>query len=385
LNIALDHVYEAIPILLHEGGDIQSGQRLLTSIHGRNVRVTNNGLIASRDHSSSLLLLLNERFLSLSTTTASSSTATTLSLPDNLSKQRQLLRNTSTISSTKPTTNAYVFLKDPIACGESFCIQIVGVDYNTNESTTSLSIGCTTHSPQQLNPLIDLPDDCLLLFLYHLKKFNLKLINFCCLANELIDRPEYWVVYKNLLPIKAQSSSTSTSPSHSTVTIADELCFCVNKQTGFLSFSINGKIKNKCLFAVDHTQKLWFFFDLCGRTSGIRLINSCNHQTQSQQPQQQQQQKVQLRSNRSSRTTPRPSSALIDYYKSQITNGLNLNQINSNGSNDNKSNKRESLNNSSKDECIICLDAPVECVFYSCGHMCLCWKWYLFLLILLEE
>ncbi len=37
-----------------------------------------------------------------------------------------------------------------------------------------------------------------------------------------------------------------------------------------------------------------------------------------------------------------------------------------------KTEKRRSV---VKEECRICWENPIECVLYSCGHMCLCWNW----------
>ena len=65
-----------------------------------------------------------------------------------------------------PTRNCYVFLDKPIEKGKYFCIQVVGIDQSVNESSCSLSIGCTTCDPNGLNPKTDLPDDSNGIFIF---------------------------------------------------------------------------------------------------------------------------------------------------------------------------------------------------------------------------
>lgn len=73
-----------------------------------------------------------------------------------------------------------MFLDKPVEKGKYVCIQIVGLDQSAHESSASLSIGCTTCQPSTLSPDIDLPDD----------------------ADELVDRPEYWVVMKSIFNLQ---------------------------------------------------------------------------------------------------------------------------------------------------------------------------------------
>lgn len=225
------------------------------------------------------------------------------------------IRQIKNVNNKEPTRNAYVFLDAPVEIGKSFCLQLVGIDQSLNESKISLGIGCTTCNPNHLKPEKDLPND----------------------ADCLLDRPEYWVVFQNLF------NSDIVSKKHN-VSLADELCFIIDENNGNLKFYVNGNLITNCLFNVDTTQKLWFFFDLCGRINAIRLIKPCHKWNRE-----------------------RPNSALIEYYKSQLI---------AQDSSENKKNSRKDKRNSNLEECRICLDAPIECVFYSCGHMCLCWNWY---------
>jgi len=207
----------------------------------------------------------------------------------------------------------------------------------------------TTCDPRTLR-ICDLPDD----------------------SDLLIDRPEYWIVYKNFY--------TSTSKQ---LSIADELCFSVHERTGHLSFSINGNLETTCLFSVDPTQKLWFFLDLCGRVSGMRHIQCCAYEpgrpsTPLQTPRRQDTPVV-VRGT-ATRRSSRPVSALIELYRSQLmcensNENLEVSQeMKGIGGvkNSKASEKRKSV---AKEECRICWENPIECVLYSCGHMCLCWNW----------
>lgn len=316
LNDKIKQFYESIPVLLHEQSSSpltkspETGlNKFLNNIHGRNVKIClPESCVAYRESS---IFQLNERH----------------NHSDNLKKSA--------------TRNGYIFLDKPVEKGRSFCLQIVGIDQSVNESKMSLGIGCTTCNPSQLVPDIDLPDD----------------------ADDLLDRPEYWVVFKNLF-------NTDIVIKKHQVSLADELCFRLDEANGNLNFFINGSLITNCLFNVDLTQKLWFFFDLCGKTSAIRLIKPCqlNNST--------------LNSNLSVNQAEnnvcqrrRPNSALIDYYKSQLLpmSGESKEADVNMQTHGQKAKKEDKSANS--EECRICLDAPIECVFYSCGHMCLCWNW----------
>ena len=247
------------------------------------------------------------------------------------SKLREDLR------SQGPTRNAYAFLEEPIYAGRSFCVQIVGIDQSASEAHMSLGIGCTTCKPTRLNPHTDLPDD----------------------ADELLDRGEYWVVYKNLFNAHIDNIQWQ-------IALADELCFRLDETSGNLSFYINSSLVTSCLFHVDITQKLWFFFDLCGKTTAIRIIPPCQTSPSSALAS-----PAMYRRRRTSVTRRRrPNSALIEYYKNQLLEPEAISESVTRMT-ANKANSKQD----NSEECRICLDAPIECVFYSCGHMCVCWNW----------
>ncbi len=209
----------------------------------------------------------------------------------------------------------------------------------------------------------------------------------------MLDRPEYWVVYKNIF-------NKNNNQQNSNVALADELCFKLDERNGNLNFYINGNLITECLFNVDLTQKLWFFFDLCGKTNAIRIIPSCQNNMNNTS--------VVMRStlnpvttNTQTITKRRPNSALMNYYKNQLIMASSTSQnetilssadntvVPSDNqayidntearTNETRSSKKEISKRRSayegQEECKICWSAPIECVFYSCGHMCLCWNW----------
>jgi hypothetical protein len=310
-NEKIRSFYQSIPTLIHDTSNNPTySNRFLKGVHGKNVKINEpDGLICHRESSIATLKdRYNTSFTNLNTYTHSA--------------------RESNFNNKEVTRNAYAFLERPIQPGRCFCIQIVGIDQSVSESKMSLGIGCTTCKPTQLNPLIDLPDD----------------------ADDLLDRPEYWIVHKNLFDtLTAQGNSSS---SNHQISVADELCFCLDDSTGNLTFYLNNQLVTTCLFNVDLTQELYFFFDLCGKSNAIRLIPSCQSRT-AKTPR--------TRTTTSTRSGQRPNSALIEYYKNQFMTPEIISE--------NKATNQESL-----EECKICLDAPIECVFYTCGHMCVCWN-----------
>ncbi len=230
------------------------------------------------------------------------------------------------------------------------------------DAEISLGLGCTSCDPTTLSSQLDLPDD----------------------ADELLDRPEYWIVYKNVFAKNSASShaNSTSGSSHHHVSLADELCFRLDDKTGNVHFYINSTLVNECLFSVDITQKLWFFFYLNGKINAIRLIPSCNSTTQLEVTELlRSQANLQATADQSStsglspnRRNTRPNSALIDYYKSQIVSSPVENSNQRTAAVAPCSNNASKLNYN-QEECKVCWNAPIECVLYSCGHMCLCWNW----------
>lgn len=129
----------------------------------------------------------------------------------------------------------YVFTQRPIKYGEQFIIQILK---NDSLYGGSLAIGLTSCCP---NGLIagDLPDD----------------------SDVLLDRPEYWVVSKDIGSIVQLSRG-------------DEIKFTVT-MAGEVQISRNDNAPITLMF-IDQSLQLWAFFDVYGSTQGIRVLSKNN-------------------------------------------------------------------------------------------------------------
>merc|ERR1712020_379964 len=73
----------------------------------------------------------------------------------------------------------------------------------------------------------------------------------------LLDRPEYWVVSKDVANCPA---------------VGDELSFTI-KTDGSVEFTRNNMIPSVFMH-VDITQSLWAFWDIYGNTSRIRILGA---------------------------------------------------------------------------------------------------------------
>lgn len=125
----------------------------------------------------------------------------------------------------------YVFTSRPVHLGEKIIIQILATE---SMYAGALAFGLTSCDPATLQ-ISELPED----------------------SNSLLDRPEYWVVQKDVA---------------STPQRGDELSFSV-LPTGEVQFSKNGG--HPIVFMhVDQTLQLWAFFDIYGTTQKIRILGS---------------------------------------------------------------------------------------------------------------
>lgn len=125
----------------------------------------------------------------------------------------------------------YVFTARPIQLGERFVVQILATE---TMYVGALALGLTSCDPATLQ-LQDLPDD----------------------SDLLLDRPEYWVVSKDV----------AATPQR-----GDELNFCVTLN-GEVQISKNGGLPTVVMH-VDQTLKLWAFLDIYGSTQKIRVLSS---------------------------------------------------------------------------------------------------------------
>ena len=188
----------------------------------------------------------------------------------------------------------YVFSHHNITPGERIVIQVLGRE---DSYIGSLAFGLTNCDPSNLN-VKDLPED----------------------SDLLLDRPEYWVVSKDV----------ANSPP-----LGDELSFTI-KTDGSVEFMRNNSIPSVFMH-VDITQPLWAFWDIYGSTSRIRILGSTSPNrltTNASMPRQV-----------STRTLIEPATEASELNTSQNIS-----------------------------ECIVCYEKDVDCVLYTCGHMCLCYE-----------
>nr|CAG4645423.1 EOG090X03H5 [Lynceus sp. MCZ IZ 141354] len=246
--------------------------------------------------------------------------------------------------------NGYLFTPRPLYQGESIVIQVLATE---TMYVGGIGFGLTSVDPSFFDPSL-LPDD----------------------SDQLLDRPEYWVLSKDV----AQAPH-----------VGDELRFTL-WETGEVSLSKNGE-ESRVFMHVDVTLPLWAFFDLYGNTQIVTLLGSSRTRAVSSvhsplhiqlstpcqvtglpsNPPQQPEPSGLLQIN-----PARPSSSNIQQlrnasYLSQ-QQPLNLSSTNSSYIETVASIAAagaSSLNASN--ECTVCYERMIDCVLYSCGHMCLCY------------
>jgi len=194
-----------------------------------------------------------------------------------------------------------------------------------------LGFGFTSCNPASLSPN-DLPDD----------------------ADLLLDRPEYWVISKDIAQGPALGDEIEFHLSHN-----GEVTMTRNRSSPTL------------LMHVDVSLPLWAVFDVYGSTRAVRVLGtiapsdpstSVAHRPQQPpvqvrpQPIYQSLPAVQPMNGPSQGPIPAPvlSSGTASYV--ETLNSMTL--------------AAESVASS---ECTVCYERSVDCVLYSCGHMCLCY------------
>lgn len=124
----------------------------------------------------------------------------------------------------------YVFTARPICIGEKIIVQILRTD---SMYVGALALGLTSCDPATLQPH-DLPGD----------------------SDLLLDRPEYWVVSKDVA---------------SNLNRGDEIIFCVTP-TGEVQISKNNGPPSVVMH-VDQSLQLWAFLDVYGSTQSVRVFS----------------------------------------------------------------------------------------------------------------
>ncbi|CAL1291157.1 unnamed protein product [Larinioides sclopetarius] len=199
------------------------------------------------------------------------------------------LKANRTVASRKYGFNslAYVFTECSLKLEEKIYIKISRTNPKVNGN---LLYGITSCNPSTLNPH-DLPEN----------------------ADDLLDRPEYWIVRNDTNSYEA----------------GDVIVYSISTE-GEVTVMKNCDYKS-ALFHVDPTQPLWLFFDMVGSVSEINMLGSSV-----------------------------PDSALSDADFEEIMS-VSL------------PSKTEKANGQ-QTECVICFGEQVDCVVYRCGHMCMCYS-----------
>ena len=219
-------------------------------------------------------------------------------------------------------SGGYVFLREPVSPGERYVLQILATE---NMYIGSLAFGVTSCDPASLESA-DLPED----------------------ADMLLDRPEYWVVTKDV------SSAPDTW---------DELSFQVNTD-GSVEFSRNGGPAT-VLMHVDTSVRLWPFWDVYGNTQRLRLVGGTRDRLEPGQD-----------TNLATRENDRNNHVMTDSM-TETPSSLSpppLPPRSRSSHNIAGTASQASGGPASGEECKICYEATVDCVLYMCGHMCLCYQ-----------
>ncbi|XP_076460383.1 protein neuralized-like isoform X2 [Babylonia areolata] len=254
--------------------------------------------------------------------------------------------------------NGYIFTSRPVTPGQKIVLQILGVD---RSYIGGLGLGLTACDPDTITPA-QLPDD----------------------ADLLLDRPEYWVVNKDVC----------RNPE-----VGDELSFAITGEGEVLYSRNNGKFS--VLMHVDRTLPLWAFFDVYGNVQKVKVIGT----TVLGSPHAPQMVRSQSTSGYGcgnlSVVLPPPAQAPPPQPRqapAALPSGVQpqvLRSISAPGhppqsppptASPTSRNHPSSVPVSpsgvgggggfeeARDECTVCCEKPVNCVLYTCGHMCMCFE-----------
>ena len=214
-------------------------------------------------------------------------------------------------------SGGYVFTRDPVTLGERYVIQILATE---NMYIGSLAFGVTSCDPASLESG-DLPED----------------------ADMLLDRAEYWVVTKDV------DSAPDTW---------DELSFTV-KTDGSVEFFRNGGPAT-VLMHVDTSVRLWPFWDVYGNTQRLRLVGVTRD-------------RLEPDIQHATRENDRNNHVMTDSM-TEASSSLQPPPLPPRSRSSHNIAGGGQASGPAGEECKICYEAPVDCVLYMCGHMCLCYQ-----------
>jgi len=219
--------------------------------------------------------------------------------------------NSSTTIATRHDdeySNGYVFSRLPVALDERLVLQILATE---NMYVGSLACGLTSCDPSSID-VGSLPED----------------------SDMLLDRPEYWVVSKDI----------ASRPE-----VGDELSFLINSD-GSVEFKRNNSV-SRVFLHVDTSVPLWMFWDVYGNTKKLRLVGGTREQEQDAAVLENDQ------NNLSITEVPPPLPP-----RTNPTSILESQPI------------RRPNDGQGSEDCKICYERIVDCVLYQCGHMCMCYE-----------
>ena len=219
--------------------------------------------------------------------------------------------------------HGYVFLDSLLQPGESVVIRVL-----ETESTYvgSLTFGLTSADPaNRTMSSSSLPED----------------------SELLLQRPEYWVLTKDVIPNPYAG---------------DEICFTLALDGAVLCSINNGP--DRVLFHSDISIPTRPFIDLYGVPLKIQLLGvapatlpiASTLKKSSHTP---------SIMRKSVRASPRPKSCIVVDQQSlpcSVNSSLDI-SADSGG-----------FSVQSSNDCVICYESDVDCVLYSCGHMCMCFS-----------
>uniref|UniRef100_A0A8C2F2W7 E3 ubiquitin-protein ligase NEURL1B n=1 Tax=Cyprinus carpio TaxID=7962 RepID=A0A8C2F2W7_CYPCA len=162
----------------------------------------------------------------------------------------------------------------------------------------------------------------------------------------LLDRKEYWVVYRGF-PVPAAGDVLSFT-------------FLAN---GEVHHGVNGGARGR-LLCVDSSQVLWAFFTLHGAVNRLRILGT----VQASPPTSPSVSQVSTPDDSDSdlaftvnKSSSASESSLVTAPSSPLSPPVSLSVSSSDAALSSKSS-----------ECTVCFDQEVDTVIYTCGHMCLC-------------
>ena len=249
-------------------------------------------------------------------------------LPFHSTKGRNVNLAIDRLIATRESTEyrqGYVFSERPLRINESLIIKVLQVD---DLYEGSLCLGLTSCNPQTIEPN-DLPDD----------------------SSALLDRPEYWVECRELPSLNVMQG--------------DEIRCCI-RPTGELVINKNGANEHVTMH-VDQTQPLWAYMDIYGKTLSCCMFV-----------------KPYVPSTVTTPTTPTTPSVQFKITNQPIqiqpsNTGaavlvVNLPSTSMDTSTTATNRKSPDTSDLSSNDCTICYEKQIDCVLYSCGHMCMCFQ-----------